>query len=221
MPVRSVTGRADFFTAPENAEAVAAIDSFPNDFHGAVIFGEKGSGKTHLAHLFAETVFQKTGKRAALVSFDQWQSERSLAMENSYIVLENVCAPISEPALFHLLNQAKAAGGFVLITSETTPIEWNLKLPDLITRLKALPCVRILPPGDMLMQAVLLKQFADRQLSVAPEVIAYVLKNAERSFSALSFVVQRADALSLEKKRAVTIPLIRQVLDEYAHKKDC
>jgi len=108
----------------------------------------------------------------------------------------------------------KAENGFVLMTSETAPSGWGLTLPDLITRLKALPCVRIEPPGDTLMQAVLVKQFADRQLSVAPEVIAYLLKNTERSFAALSYVVQRADELSLEKKQAVTVPLIRRVLDE-------
>ena len=64
------------------------------------------------------------------------------------------------------------------------------------------------------MRAVLVKQFADRQLTVAPEVVAYVLKNIERSFKALSFVARRADELSLERKNAVTVPLIRRVLSE-------
>ena len=212
LPVRSVTGRADFFTAPENAQAVAMIDSFPNGFYGALIFGEKGCGKTHLAHLFADTVFQKTGKRPEIVPFKDWDAQADT--ETPFVVLEDVSSPVDERALFHLLNRVKAANGFVLMTSETVPAGWGLKLPDLITRLKALPCVQIEPPGDALMQAVLIKQFADRQLSVAPEVIAYLLKNTERSFAALSDVVQRADELSLEKKQAVTVPLIRRVLDE-------
>ena len=212
LPVRSVTGRADFFTAPENERAVAMIDSFPNGFYGAVIFGEKGCGKTHLAHLFADTVFRKTGKTPEIVSFKDRNAQTE--KETPFIVLEDVCPPVDERALFHLLNRIKTESGFVLMTSETAPAGWELELPDLITRLKALPCVQIEPPGDGLMQAVLIKQFADRQLSVAPEVIAYLLKNMERSFAALSRVVQRADELSLEKKRAVTVPLIRQVLDE-------
>lgn len=212
LPVRSVTGRADFFTAPENARAVGLIDSFPNGFCGAVIFGEKGCGKTHLAHLFADTVFQKTGKKAEIVSFDRWNAE--VVEKTPYLILEDVVSPVDETALFHLLNRIKAENGFVLMTSRTAPTGWGLKLPDLITRLKALPCVQIQSPGDGLMQAVLVKLFADRQLSVAPEVIAYVLKNAERSFDSLSYIAQRADDLSLEKKQAVTIPLIRRVLDE-------
>ena len=212
LPVRSVTGRADFFTAPENAQAVAMIDSFPNGFYGAVIFGEKGCGKTHLAHLFADTVFRKTGKKTEIVSFDRWHSKP--IEETPYVILENVCSPVNETALFHLLNQAKGANGFILMTSRTVPSAWNLELPDLITRLKALPCIQIMPPGDELMRAVLVKQFADRQLSVSPEVIAYVLKNAERSFEALSYVVQRTDELSLERKNPVTVPLVKQVLSQ-------
>ena len=116
--------------------------------------------------------------------------------------------------MFHLLNAVKSLNGFVLLTAERPPAAWGLTLPDLMTRLKALPCIEIQPPGEMLMQAVLIKQFADRQLKVAPEVIAYLLKNMERSFRVASFITRRADELSLAERRAVTIPLVRRVLLE-------
>ncbi|MBQ8347470.1 MAG: hypothetical protein IJY17_07720 [Alphaproteobacteria bacterium] len=216
LPVRSVTGRSDFFTAPENSQAIALIDSVPNGFHGAVLVGEKGCGKTHLAHLFAAAVFQKTGRKAAVMPAADFNplSLMDFLEESPYIVLENVSQPVDEQGLFHLLNAVKSLNGFVLLTAERRPAAWGLTLPDLMTRLKALPCVEIQPPGEMLMQAVLIKQFSDRQLKVAPEVIAYILRNMERSFSAASFIVKRADELSLERKNGVTIPLIRQVLSE-------
>ncbi|HBO58644.1 MAG TPA: DNA replication protein, partial [Alphaproteobacteria bacterium] len=73
-----------------------------------------------------------------------------------------------------------------------SPAKWGLSLPDLITRLKAVPRVAIGEPDETLLNALLLKQFVDRQLTVAPDVIAYLTKNMERSFKAVSFVVKRA-----------------------------
>lgn len=86
------------------------------------------------------------------------------------------------------------------MTAERSFVKWGLSLPDLTTRLKAVPSVAIGAPDEGLLSALLLKQFADRQLTVAPEVISYLTKNMERSFKAVSFVVRRADELSLERK---------------------
>lgn len=216
LPARPLTGRGDFLITPSNAEAVAMIDSLPNGFTGAIVYGENGSGKTHLSHLFAEAVLQKE-KRTALFAdasslcvdiLENWLKE------SPFLVLEDVHAPVDERALFHLINSVKMLDGFLFMTSEVSPVQWNLTLPDLITRLKAMPCVAIKAPDEMLMRAVLVKQFSDRQLAVAPEVIEYLLKNMERSFSAAAFVTKRADELSLAEKRPITIPLVRQVLAE-------
>ena len=90
----------------------------------------------------------------------------------------------------------------------------NLTPEQLAELLRKFSENKILQPEEMLMQAVLIKQFTDRQLSVSPEVIAYILKNMERSFKAASQLTQKADELSLAERRAITIPLIRKVLNE-------
>lgn len=205
--VRTLNGRGDFLTAPCNAEAVAMIDGFyESGFYAGLIYGEKGCGKNHLSHLFAEAVREKTGQKAAFLT-------KPDLIEEKYAVLK-IEQPIDETALFHCLNDFKNRGGYLLMTAESSPVNWGLTLPDLITRLKAVPRVAIGAPDENLLNALLLKQFADRQLTVAPEVIAYLTKNMERSFKAAAFVVKRADELSLERKNAVTIPLIRKVLSE-------
>ena len=205
--VRALNGRADFLTAPCNAEAVAMIDGFfESGFHAGLIYGEQGCGKTHLSHLFAAVVREKTGKQTAFLT-------RPDLVDAAYAVLK-VCPPVDETALFHCLNDFKNRGGYLLMTAEQSFVKWGLTLPDLITRLKAVPSVAIGAPDENLLNALLLKQFADRQLTVAPEVISYLTKNMERSFKAVSFVVKRADELSLERKNAVTVPLIKQVLSE-------
>lgn len=205
--VRALNGRADFLTAPCNAEAVAVIDGFSESgFYAGLIYGEQGCGKTHLAHLFAEVVREKTGEQTAFLTSPD-------LIEEKYAVLK-ITLPVDETALFHCLNDFKNKGGYLLMTAERSFVKWGLSLPDLTTRLKAVPSVAIGAPDEGLLSALLLKQFADRQLTVAPEVISYLTKNMERSFKAVSFVVRRADELSLERKNAVTIPLIKRVLAE-------
>ena len=194
-------------TAPCNAEAVALIDGFyESGFYAGLIYGEKGCGKKHLSHLFAEAVRKKTGRETAFLTSPD-------LIEEKYAVLK-IGSPVDETALFHCLNDFKNRCGYLLMTAESSPVNWGLTLPDLITRLNAVPSVAIGAPDENLLNALLLKQFADRQLTVAPEVIAYLSKNMERSFKAAAFVVKRADELSLERKNAVTIPLIRKVLSE-------
>ena len=77
-----------------------------------------------------------------------------------------------------------------------------------------MPAVRIAPPDDAMMEAVLVKLFADRQIAVAPDVIVYLLRHMDRSFAAARHIVAKADGAAMAGKRAVTMPLIRQVLDE-------
>ncbi len=100
------------------------------------------------------------------------------------------------------------------MTGRRPPASWTIKLDDLGSRLRGTLAVGIDRPDDALLGAVLVKHFADRQLRVTPELILYLVKHIERSFAVAANVAERLDAAALREARAVTIPLVREVLGE-------
>jgi len=206
---RPAFGRDDFLVTPGNHEAVEWIDRWPAwPGHALALFGPAGCGKTHLAQVFA-----LRASAPVLAAADvRPEAVARLIEAHQSLVLEDGEAVADPRALLHLFNAMKEQGGFLLLTSCEPPARWPTALPDLKSRLSAVPAVRISPPDDAMMEAVLVKLFADRQLEVAPDVIAYLLRRMDRSFAAARQVVARADAASLADKRAITIPLIKQVL---------
>jgi chromosomal replication initiation ATPase DnaA len=119
-----------------------------------------------------------------------------------------------EVALLHLYNTVRESGATMMMTGRVPPSRWQLKLADLSSRLKTATVAEIRPPDDALLAAVLVKQFADRQLKVDGDVIAFVQHRIERSFVALRQLVDAVDKLAMAEKRRITVPLVRQVLHD-------
>jgi DnaA regulatory inactivator Hda len=210
--------RADFLVADANTAALAAIERFP-ETAGATrgvalaLVGPEGSGKTHLAHIWQERV------GAAFLAVDDLVAavERQAAADRpAKMVLDDAQAiagdAAAERALFHLINLNREQGGALLLAAREAPARWGVKLPDLASRLAALPTATIGAPDDALLSAVLVKLFADRQVAVGEEVIGFLLGRMERSLSAARSIVAQLDALALEGKRAITVPLAAQVM---------
>lgn len=216
FPVKTMLGREDFFVAPSNREAVALIENPSGAFSSLLIVGPKGSGKTHLAHLFAAAVFEKFGEKPVFISELTLSAVEKALDVSRFAVLDEVRSPVGEEALFHLMNGVKNRGGVLLMTAEKNYPSWGIRLPDLISRLSAVPSAELGMPDDALMSAVWVKFFAERGVSVAPDAVAYLLKNAERSFGFAAHVAAAADKKALSEKRAVTIPLLKDVLKSIA-----
>ena len=117
-----------------------------------------------------------------------------------------------EDRLFHLVNAAIASGAWLLVTARTAPDAWGLKTPDLLSRLRLAPTLRIGAPDDELMRAVLFKLFSDRQLQVEPHVVAYVAARMERSIGAARAFVAAVDHESLSRGRRLTRALAGEIL---------
>lgn len=209
LPVREALGWHDFLVGPSNAAAVALIDRWPQHWSGAaVITGPEGSGKTHLANVW------RRKSEAAVLEASQIESGTVATVRPSMtLVIENIDRGIgNETALFHVLNLVREARVSVLLTSRIPAGELIIALPDLRSRLRALDMAVILPPDDALLGSVLVKLFADRQLTVEPAVVSFMLTRMERSMQAARRTVAQIDSLALAMQRKVTKQLVTTVL---------
>lgn len=200
---------ADFLPAPCNAAAMGWIERWP-DWPGLnlAVAGPAACGKSHLAHIFAE----KSGSIVVPAAELTPDNIPDIAGDHG-VVAEDADRGVDETALFHLFNLQKEQGKPLLLTGRAAPNRWKIALPDLRSRLATLPVAEIGSPDDFLLEALLVKLFADRQLKVGPDVISYALPRIDRSFAAIHDLVAKLDQTALEGGRAVTVPLVRTVLD--------
>ena len=211
LPRRTAFGRSDFMVSDSNIAAVERIDRWPDWPSAAlVLHGAPGCGKTHLVHLWRE-------RASALIVAGETLTDAMLPRllhEVPRQIAVDDADRASEPALLHLYNSCIEHRGSLLITICRPLGSWQVILADLRSRLRAAPVVEIGAPDDTLLGAVLVKHFADRQLHVVPEVIAYLLRRIDRSFAAAEKIVARLDGAALSNGGPVTIPLARKVLGQ-------
>ncbi len=212
LPAKTALGREDFFVSPANALAVAMISATSWPGNKLVLSGPAGSGKTHLAHVWA----QETGGR--IIQSSSLQYVQVPELSKTAIAVEDVPAIASDMdqqrALFHLHNLVLAEGNALLMTGRTTPKFWQLPLADLQSRVEGAHHVALDPPDDALLGAVLAKLFLDRQLNPGPDVIAYLVKHMDRSFAVAAQVVEKLDQVALSEKREITRALAVRVLND-------
>lgn len=209
---RTARGREDFLVAPSNEAAVALIDAWPAwPSPSVALTGPLGSGKTHLAEVWREM------SAAARIDASGLEGADVPALVAARAVIVEDVAALSDAAerqLFHLLNLVKEEGASLLLTARDAPGHLPIRLPDLASRLRALPHAELGGPDDALLAGVLVKLFDDRQLRVAEPLIAYLASRIERSIAVARDVVAALDRASLSGKRAITVPLATQTLDE-------
>lgn len=206
---RPALEQEDFLVAPSNAEAVAWLDRWPDwPAPALILLGPSGSGKSHLAQVFAA----RSGAPVVTGELGLRFDPPALLTDANALVIDDADAGVDEVDLFHLYNLAKETGCSLLITCVSPPALW-VRLPDLRSRLAAAPAVSIGAPDDAVMAAVLIKLFNDRQLKIGVEVVSYLLRHMERSHAAARLVVDAADHLSLVRQRPVTVPLVREILE--------
>ena len=205
--------REDFLAGPTNETALALIERWPDwPAPAMALAGPEGSGKSHLANIWADI----SGARilsAHLLS----GADVPMALATGALVLEDLAAQdLDERALFHLLNLAREEGAFVLITGRAPPATFAVAIPDLASRLRALPVVSLAAPDETLLRALLVKLAADRQLLLDDSVISFLIKRIERSVAAAREAVARLDREAMRLQRPVTRALAAEIFRETA-----
>ena len=209
LPHAESLTRDNFLEGPANAAGLALVDSWP-DWPNRIMLlvGPEGSGKSHLAAIWAEQAGGRSTSARALSA-----AAVPGALTTGALVVEDLRASdFDERALFHLINLAREDEAFLLITARLPPSAFEIELRDLRSRLRAVPTVPLLPPDDQLFRALIVKFCADRQLTVDETVVSYLTTRIERSYAAVRQAVELLDAEALRLGRPVTRALAAELL---------
>jgi chromosomal replication initiation ATPase DnaA len=193
--------REDFLSGPSNVAALTLIERWP-DWPGRIVAltGPEGSGKSHLAAIWAD----ESGARALSAKFLSTADVPGTLATGALVVEDLEAEDLDEHALFHLINLAHEEGAYVLLTSRSAVASLQVTIRDLASRLRALPAVMVAPPDDVLLRSLLVKLAADRQLAFDESVINYLVNRIDRSFAAARNAIQTLDDEAMRQHRPVT-----------------
>jgi chromosomal replication initiation ATPase DnaA len=178
----------DFLLSEANRDAFDHFKSWSTwPVMATLLTGPRKSGRSLLGRIFV----RKTGGRL----FDD--AERH-----------------EEEDLFHAWNEAQTSRRPLLIVAAAPPPRWQVKLPDLRSRLAATPQVAIAPPDDELLGALVLKLLGDRGIAAPPELAHFLVPRIERSYVGLLKVIDALDRAVLSHHKRLTVPVAKRALIE-------
>ena len=168
----------DFYVGKSNFYSFELINKWPNwEKNFLNIYGEKFSGKTHLANIFLKKF---KGTRILANSLNDENLKTIKPYQN--IVLEDLCLEIDEKLIYSLFNIIDQDNKFLVITSSKPVTEMDFKLKDLRSRTKNCLLAKIENPDDELMFALILKNLSDRQITLDKKLIDFIIKRIDRSY---------------------------------------
>ena len=198
----------DFYVSKSNFYAYNIIDKWPKWEKKILnIFGEKFSGKTHLANIF------KSKTNALLINaskIDEEVFKKIKLFEN--IIIDDFEKNYDEKLIYSIFNLADQDNKYMLINSLIPINEIEFKLPDMISRSKNCLSAKIESPDDDLIFAIILKNFSDRQIKIEKKIIEFIINRIDRSYSKIYEFIYKIDELSLKKKKPINLKTIKEIL---------
>lgn len=213
---------SDFISAPSNAVARTWLGIHHTTYlkpdwpeRRLALWGEAGTGKTHLLQIWAEReqALYLPGSALVQVSSTYW-TEKLRKQEVRAFVIDDADLEVNPQALLHLLNFAMERSLSVVLSGRSPPSRWAIQLPDLDSRLRAITTVKIEQPEEELLRILFLRLLAERQLVVSPFITEWLLLRLPRTALAIRETVQRLDQATLATGYGITRTLAMQVLED-------
>jgi len=203
--------KQDYFVSSNNFSAYKLIDGWPNwPGKWLNVFGENGSGKTHLAK-----ILEKKIKKVKLTDAKKIDDKIIEELENyECLIIDSYKENIDEKLLYSILNQAKQLDSYILINSLIPIKGLNFNLDDLKSRISSFVFIGIELPTDELLRVIITKNLSDKQISVNSKLTDFIIKNVERSYEKMFKFLNDLDDLSLSTGKSININLIKKVLNQ-------
>jgi len=199
----------DFFVSNNNFSAFKLIESWPNwPGKWLNIFGDSGSGKTHLAKILEK----KIDKVCIIDAIDVNDEVIKSLNDINCLIIDNFKNNIEENLFYSLLNQSKQLNNYLLVNSKNSVRGANFKLIDLQSRINSFLFIGIDLPNDDLLKVIISKTLSDKQISVNPKISDFIINNVERSYEKMFKFLKELDELSLSTGKSININLIKKVL---------
>ena len=201
----------NFIISSSNQNASDYLYNWPKwASNHVVLFGEEGVGKSHLANIWL------TKTRALKVNLESLDLKEVQKRKN--ILIDDFELNNNKyNDLFHLINFISEINGYLLMTSKINPVSLYTGIKDLDSRLRNATPIKIDRPDDLLLEAIIIKLFSDKRILIENKVIKYILKRANRSVPELIILVNKINNKSMEQKRGITVPLVRDIFSDVEH----
>ena len=201
----------DYFVSSNNFSAFKLIEEWPSwPGKWLNIFGDSGSGKTHLAK-----ILEKKINKTKLIDAKDVNNEIIQELENvECLIIDSFENNIDEKLLYSILNQSRQLENYILITSNLSIKETKFNLKDLQSRMNSFLYFGIELPTDDLLKIIISKTLSEKQIRINPKILDYILNNVERSYNKMFKFLKDLDELSLSTGKSININLIKKVLNQ-------
>lgn len=205
--------QSDFIVSDCNRYAFEWLEKWPFKIkeNFVCLVGEKGSGKSHLANIWAERLGADIINAPNNV-FDKWYSIASSDYSQKYFVLDNADLIKDDLLLFYIYNTIKEKNAYLLLTATTSPNHWNVTFKDIRSRLSTLNIIRLQKPNEQMMYSIIEKMLIKCGICVGQNVIQYIANRIERSYEAIHYWINKLDTELIDKQVKLSIKTVRDII---------